>query len=233
MPQKSILIYSKDSFVCQSVRKYFQDSSTNVECVTSAVEALSHFFLQKYCLVIADYSSDEIYNSEIISAMRKAKHVPIIVVTAHLNPTEKVELFHAGADSCIEKPVEIEVLAAQAEALIQLYVDTDIDSNRCDMVTVGTELIICPRYRQVIVDGKSLTLTRKEFDLLYCLASYPGQVFSRKQLYDHVWQNDFGLSVDETVKAHIKTLRKKLSSVGKNYIQNIWGVGYKFSISNA
>ena len=89
-------------------------------------------------------------------------------------------------------------------------------------------MIIDPLARQVILNGEPLHFTRKEFDLLFCLASNPGQVFSRKQLYNHIWDEHSAYNVDEVVKAQIKLLRQKLSSTGKEYIQNVWGVGYRF-----
>lgn len=90
-------------------------------------------------------------------------------------------------------------------------------------------MIIDPLTRQVQLNGKALPFTRKEFDLLYCLASNPGQVFSREQLYDQVWDEHATYNVDEVVKAQIKLLRQKLSMTGKDYIQNVWGVGYRFA----
>lgn len=80
---------------------------------------------------------------------------------------------------------------------------------------------------QVIVDGKFLELTRKEFDLLHCFAKHPGQVLSREQLYDYIWNDEPAVAVDEAVKSLIKKLRKKLASVNKFYIQNTRGVGYR------
>ncbi len=73
-----------------------------------------------------------------------------------------------------------------------------------------------------------MELTRREFDLLLFFAKRPGQVFSRDQIYDSVWGDFFELGGDETVKAHIKTLRKKLSAIGTGLIENVWGVGYRF-----
>ena len=73
----------------------------------------------------------------------------------------------------------------------------------------------------------AIELTRKEFDLLYLMASHPGQVFTRNQLYSKVWDDDCTVNVDDSVKAHIKTLRKKL--LDADYIQNVWGVGYRFN----
>lgn len=75
--------------------------------------------------------------------------------------------------------------------------------------------------------GKRIEIDKKEFDLLFCLASNPGQVFSREQLYNYVWEEAI-YNVDDVVKAHIKGLRKKLSDVKTTYIKNVWGIGYYF-----
>ncbi len=154
--------------------------------------------------------------------------MPILVITSPLESENKVALFRAGANAYIEKPVDITVCAAQSETLIQLYLDSDIIAKKCYPLTFGTELIISPLYRQVIIDGSPLELTRTEFDLLFCLAQHPGQVWSRNQLYHHVWTDTIGLEGEHTVKTHIGNLKRKLAGLGKNYIQNSRGVGYKF-----
>ncbi len=75
-------------------------------------------------------------------------------------------------------------------------------------------------------------MTRKEFDIFLCLASSPGQVFSREQLYDCIWGEGPAIAIDEAVKTQIKRLRGKLALAGKNYIQTEWGIGYKFVLSD-
>lgn len=114
---------------------------------------------------------------------------------------------------------------AQAWSLIRLY-KRNLDPSH--LITFGKELLISLHHRQVLIDGKPVQLTRKEFDLLHCLASSPEQVFSLEQLYQHVWDEVSSIGGNETVKVHIKKLRKKLASLGKNYIQNVRGIGYKF-----
>ena len=94
---------------------------------------------------------------------------------------------------------------------------------------IGKDLVIDPSTRQVFLKGKELNFTRKEFDLLFCLASNAGRVISREQLYEQVWSEDTAYDVDGLVKTHIKTLRKKLSESRTEYIKNVWGVGYRFS----
>ena len=164
--------------------------------------------------------------------MRSSKHTPIMLLSDSFRGEEVVELLNAGADTYIDKPLNIDICVAQANALIQLYLDSDISHDQQKPIVHGSELIISPRYRQVIIDGNPLLLTRKEFDLLHYLSSYPKQVFTCEQLYSHVWGDGSAIAVDDIVKSQIKRLRKKLSLVGKDYIQTEWGVGYKFILSD-
>lgn len=196
--------------------------------MTSAVEALADYIGQNYSLVILDMQLFDMNSMELLQTMRRAKRTPILVLTCPLCTEEIVGLFCAGADAYLTKPVNINICVAQAKALIQLYQDSDDKGKRHDLVTFGTELMIDPRYRQVFIDGKLFSLTRKEFNLLYCLASYPEQVFSLEHLYSTVWGDEPVSGGEETVRVHIQSLRRKLASSGKDFVQNIWGVGYKF-----
>ena len=117
---------------------------------------------------------------------------------------------------------------AQACPLIKLYLDAKIADNNEHPLVFGTELIINSIYRHIIIDGEPLELTRTEFDLLFYMAKHPNQIFSRQQLYRQVWGDDLGINGENTVRSHIGNLYKKLADVGKNYIQNTRGVGYKF-----
>ena len=92
----------------------------------------------------------------------------------------------------------------------------------------GNELSIDPAYHHVLIDNRPVILTRTEFDLLLCLAQHPCQIWSCAQLHHYVWNDDLGLSGDNTVRAHMGNLRKKLAEAGKDYIQNTRGIGYKF-----
>lgn len=206
-----------DLAICQAIQKGLQDDVTEICCMTSPAEALVSYLEENYCLIILDAQFSDMDSIEMLRIMRRSKHTPILLLTNPLSSEEIVEFLHAGADTYIEKPTNIEVCAAQANVLIQRYIDADIDHNQHKPIIHGSELIISPRYRQVIVDGKSLELTRKEFDLLHCFAKHPGQVLSREQLYDYIWSDEPAVAVDEAVKSLIRKLRKKLASV-KNSI---------------
>ena len=205
-----------------------ENDSTDVCCVNSPTEALNRSTEQEHCLVIMDLQLLGTDSQEMLRIVREVKHAPILVITSRLTSNEKVALFQSGANAYIEKPVDITVCVAQAMTLIELYEDLGDKMKKCCPLTFGAELMINPLYRQVIVDGVSLELTRTEFDLLFCLAQHPGQVWSRKQLYNYVWDDTLGLEGDNTVRTHIGNLRKKLADAGKEYVQTAWGIGYKF-----
>lgn len=151
-----------------------------------------------------------------------------MAIVPKLSIQEKILLFHAGANACLEQSADINIFVAQANSLIQLYLDAKKIDFQEHPLAFGTELIINPIYRHVIIDGELLGLTRTEFDLLYYMAKHPNQIFSRQQLYSQVWNDDLGINGENTVRSHIGNLYKKLADAGKKYIQNSRGVGYKF-----
>lgn len=214
--------------ICRLMEEQLQNDNTDVCCVPASADALDIFMAQEYCLVIMDVQVSEADGLKMLGAMRLAKHTPILALTSNLKPENRVALLQAGANAYLEKPVNMNVCVAQAEALMKLYCESNHDYQKCCPLTFGTELIISPLYRQIFIDGEPIELTRTEFDLFFCLAQHPGQVWSRSQLYSYVWEDDLGVSGDNTVRAHIGNLRKKLADAGKNYIQNIRGVGYRF-----
>jgi len=214
--------------VCHSIKERMENDSTDVCCTNSPSKALDSFMKQEHCLVIMDFQLPEMKGLDVLHIMREAKHTPILVITPHINSEEKVALFQAGANAYIEKPVDITVCVAQAARLIELYESSNDRAKECYPLTFGTELIINPLYRQVIADGMALELTRTEFDLLFCLAQHPGQVWSRNQLYRSVWVDSLGAEGENTVRTHIGNLRKKFADVGKDYVQTARGIGYKF-----
>lgn len=207
--KRQILIVCDDLAICRTVQTTMQsDNATVASYVTSKAEALSIFAKNEYCLVIMDVQPPVDYALEMLVIMRGAKTTPILLLTPKLTISEKIALFQAGANACLEKPFDLAVCAAQANSLIQLYVEATVDYRDYHPLIFGTELIINPMYRQVIIDGELLMLTRTEFDLLFCLAHRPGQVWSMKQLYDHLWSDELGFGGEHTVKTHIGNLRK-------------------------
>ena len=183
----------------------------------------------RYCLVIMDPALEDMDGRELLRTMRQAKVVPILVLTNALPLKDEADLLSLGATVCVHKPIDTCHCIAQANALIRLYMESEHPEKQYYTLTFGTDLIIDPLHRQVLLKGSLLKLTRKEFNMLHFLASHPGQVFTREQLYTRIWGCDSDFNVDEAVRSHIKFLRRKLASSGKDYIQTVWGIGYRFA----
>ena len=217
-----------DPETSQPLQTRLENLSIEADCAVPLSKALEHAMKRPYCLLIIDLQLSHIGSAELVKILRTAKSAPILALTEALQVQEKIDLFHVGVDVFLDKPVNVDICVAQANALIELYLGSDKDLRKSIPIAFGTSLVIAPRYRQVLVLGIPLELTRIEFDLLYFMAGHPGQVFSRGELYDHVW-DDFSESIgDETVKSHIKSLRKKLAGLGDSLIETVWGVGYRF-----
>lgn len=226
--EKRILVVNENIAFCQAFQDRIQNSCTAVICTQSEITALDIFIKQEWCLVVLDIHPSDQTRMEMLRVMHSTKRILILALIPLLEKDEKIAVFRAGADVCLDKATDMEICVAQANALIEIYLESNTEQNTRDIIAFGTELIISPKCRQIIVDGEPLALTRKEFDLLHYLAHNQRQVFSRRQLYEQVWPDGIVDGGEETVRVHLNTLRKKLLSANKDLIQNVWGVGYYF-----
>lgn len=228
MRDNRILVVSNDFQFYNLIQNAVQESGMGT-CQYVAASRVQSVFPQYTCsLIIVDIRHLDVNSSETVCTVRKIYSMPILVLTEKIAAKNKIALFQAGANACLEMPIDLSVCVAQADSLIQLYMEAQEKNREHKPLNFGDELIIDPTYRQVIIDGEQLILTRTEFDLLLCLAQHPYQVWSRMQLYHHVWSDDLGASGDNTVRTHIGNLRKKLADAGKHYIESSRGIGYKF-----
>lgn len=228
MIKRQVLIVVDDPEISQSLQVCLEHSAIKVDCAVALSKALECTIKQSYCLLIIDLQMSHIGSAELVRIFRAAKHTPILALSENLDTQEKLDLFHTGVDVFLEKPINVNICAAQADKLIKLYLESDENLVKSIPVAFGTSLVIVPQYRQVLVQGTPIELTRIEFDLLYFMAKHPGRVFSRKELYDYVWDDYYELGGDETVKSHIKALRKKFAGLGREIIETVWAVGYRF-----
>ena len=228
MIKRRLLIVSNDPALCCSIRDEMENDATEIHCAASVSSALSFIASGEYYLLIADLQLPGMDRLEMVRILRIMKHIPIIAIGDHLEAGELIDLYHAGADVYMEKPIDPRICAAQANALIDLYFRADEESRKRATLAFGTSLVISPRYRQVLIDGEQIDLTRKQFDLLLYLAQHQHQVFSAKQLHEQIWDGFFDLGGDNTVTVHINILRKKLGSLGPKVIQTVRGFGYQF-----
>lgn len=226
--KKKVLVIDNDVTVCKEIKYALQSQTTDVYYAISVQEGFELFVKQNYCLVIMDIYLSESDGLYLLRMIRKAKPVPILVLSAKADVSNKVSALEAGANVYLHKPYELEECLAHAQSLMKLYFDLNTIESRCYTLAFGMDLIIDPIRRQATLKGEEMNLTRKEFELLFTLASHAGQVLSREQLYSLIWKEENGYNIDEIIKTHIKTLRKKLTPSGNDYIKNVWGIGYQF-----
>ena len=226
--KKSILVIDDDLNVFRDIKDALSDDATDVYCTESVAGAIETIQKREYCLAVIAAQLSRYQDIEVIRTIRSTQKIPIIVLADRLTTMDEVMLFQAGANACIETSVDLAVCAAQAISLIHLYLEAREKEPSYQPKVFGRELIINTLYRQIIVDGESLDLTRTEYEIFVCLANRPYQIWSPTQLYCYVWNDTLGLTGENTVKTHIGNLKKKLAKRGKSYIQNSRGVGYKF-----
>ena len=167
---------------------------------------------------------------EFLSDLRAARPMPIL--TTHLNTNEeRTHAYDMGADLCIDAPAHVMELAAGIRAMLRRYYTLNriAQLREADMAIRHKALVIDPQRRTVVMRGKPVYLSAKEFDVLYFLARNPGIVFSRERIYEHVWEEEHTYG-SRSVADHISAIRKKLglSPLDQEYIETIYHVGYRF-----
>lgn len=228
--KKGVLVIDDDLNTCRELKAKLESEETEVYYTQSTDEALNVFMKWDFCLVIMEIQLPENNGCEILKIMRQAKAIPILMLSTKTNTYKRTEILQTGANVYLEKPYDLEEVLAQARSLIELCTTSNPLVNQHYTLSFGTGLIIDPTYWRVTLNGQQIELTHKEFSLLYCLASHRNQVLSKEQLYNHVWKNDSEINLEATIKSHIRTLRQKLSPYGRDLIENVRGVGYRFTI---
>lgn len=228
--RRSILIIDDDLKICRLIKNNLENELTDVHYELSYQNGLDNFMKHQYCLVIMDFLLLETADLAMLKIMRHSKPVPILILSANASTADKVRALKSGADDVLSKPFEVEECVARAEALIRRYIELRNDADNIYTLVFGLELLIDPQYRIVVLKGKRLELTKKEFDILYLFARHPLQVLTRVQIYDQIWDSESVFNPDDTVRFHIQGLRKKLGAIDEeSYFETVWGVGYRFN----
>jgi DNA-binding response OmpR family regulator len=192
----------------------------------AAMEGLQTALAEKPDLIVLDLGLPDLDGRELLRMLRAVSRVPVIIATARDEETEMVRLLDAGADDYVVKPFTAAQLDARIRAVLRRGPSAAEESS---LITVG-ELRIDPGARSVVLDGNSLELTPREFDLLHHLALRAGQVVTKRELLTEVWQVPYG-STDKTVDVHLSWLRRKLGETAQapRYLHTVRGVGVKLS----
>ena len=226
-----VLVIEDDKDIASLLCLHLKD--LNFECDRAADGTIGYekALSSKYNLVVLDLMLPGMDGLEICQKLRAEKiQTPILMLTSKSDELDKVLGLEIGADDYLTKPFSVREFLARVKAIVrrsrveQQHYDgkqklLDFDQLRIDL-----------EKRKVSFKGKTVELTAKEFDLLVLFASHPGRVYNRQQLLDLVWGYQFD-GYDHTVNSHINRLRAKIEDDPSNpeYIQTVWGVGYKFA----
>lgn len=178
-------------------------------------------------MILIDVSQSNIDWIDRLNNIKFDWDLPVFVTISELDTEEKLLAFQAGAAFLVNMNIESQIDNPPIHKLMMQKSEPGNDFERRPLI-FNNELIIAPRYRMVIVKGKTISLTRKEFDLLHFFAIHAGQVLSFAQIYKAVWSDEPDESQFRTVRTHISRLQAKIFDTEKKCIQNCWGIGYKF-----
>ena len=220
----TILVVDDEQRIIDLAKMYLEQDGYKVMSATDGVKALGKILDDKPNLVVLDLMLPGMDGLEVCRRVRAESDVPIIMLTARSDDIDKIVGLELGADDYLTKPFNPRELVARVKAILRR---ADRKSSREDApahIAIGNLLIDAQR-RAVEIDGRSVDLRMKEFDLLQTLAENPGMVFSREKLLDVVWGYDFA-GETRTVDVHIAHLRHKLDGMAAT-IETVWGVGYK------
>lgn len=219
-----ILLVDDEPDIIEIIRYNLSSEGYRIVTAENGREALKVAIKEKPQLIILDVMMPEMDGIETCTQMRKLPELSNTVITfltARGEDYSQMAGFDAGADDYITKPIKPKVLTSKVKALLRRFKET-INPD-ADVLTIGDLVINRDEYK-VISDKEEITLPRKEFELLYLLASHPGRVYKRDEIMEKIWGNDVVVG-GRTIDVHIRKLREK---IGDDRFQTIKGVGYKF-----
>ena len=223
MSNIQILVVDDESRMRKLVKDFLQREDYSVLEAGDGMEAMDIFYEQKIDLVILDVMMPRMDGWQTCREIRRDSTVPIIMLTARSEERDELQGFELGVDEYISKPFSPKILVARVGALLKRIYGTDAEEK---MEAGGIELDKAAH--QVQVDGKSIDLSYKEFELLTYFLENQGIALSREKILNNVWNYDY-FGDARTIDTHVKKLRNKLGDKG-NYIKTIWGMGYKFEV---
>lgn len=218
----SILLVDDDSRIRTMIREYAQAEDWKFKEAGDGAEALNMISSAEYDLIILDVMMPKIDGWSVLKQLRKASEVPVIMLTARIEEYDRLLGFELGVDDYISKPFSPRELIARIKAILKRSGVTVNVVKAFDFGGLNIDL----SGHMVTADGKALSLSPKEYDLLAFLCTRPGNAFTRDQLLNHVWGYDY-YGDARTVDTHIRTLREKLGRY-HTLISTVWGTGYRF-----
>ena len=223
----NILICDDDKDIVNALKIYLTDPQYRLLTAYNGLEALETAEKEDLHLVLMDIMMPQMDGISAMVKLREKSNVPVILITAKGEDSDKILGLNVGADDYITKPFNPAEVTARVRAAIRRYTQLGAGTARPKTLRVGG-LEMDDEAKQVCSDGEEIALTPKEYEILKLLMASPGRVFSPRDIYKRVWEED-PLGADSTVAVHIRHLREKIEidPAHPRYLKVVWGQGYK------
>jgi two-component system, OmpR family, response regulator ResD len=225
--RRTVLVVDDEPTITEVVCRYLQRAGYRTAIAADGAQALEAASERRPDLVVLDLMLPRIGGLDVMRRLREQDHdrMPIILLTAKGEESDRIIGLRLGADDYVVKPFSPAELVARIDAVLRRV---DVPAGQGEAIEVG-DLVVDPSSRRVLVSGVEAQLTGREFDLLLFFIMHPGQVFSRNQLMDAVWQYSFYTDTS-TVTVHLRRLRAKIETdpAEPRHLQTVWGIGYRF-----
>lgn len=223
----NILICDDQKEIVDAIEIYLQNEGYTIFKAYDGLEALQVMEQQKIHLIIMDIMMPKMDGIRATLKIREQKNVPVIMLSAKSEDTDKIMGLNIGADDYITKPFNPLELIARVKSQLRRYTQLGGAQTAKNVFVVGG-LCLDDEAKTVTVDGEEVRLTPVEYRILRLLISHPGKVFSIAQIYESVW-NEAAYSAENTVAVHIRRIREKIEINPREprYLKVVWGIGYK------
>ena len=226
----NILVVEDDADINGLIHRILIKEGYNVRQAFSGTEAKMCLDIQDFQLILLDLMLPGMTGEEIIAEIRKKKKMPIIVISAKTTPEDKINVLKLGADDFVSKPFDVNEVVARVNAQLRRYTEFSNTNKEESLVLTFKEITIDKEQMQLCVKGEPIQVTVKEFTIMDLLMTNPKKVFTKANLFEHVWNEEF-LGDDNTINVHISNLRSKISALDSEneYIKTVWGIGFKLA----
>ena len=231
MPKQKILIVDDDTNISELISLYLNKECFETRCEENGEDALKAFSEFHPDLILLDLMLPGMDGYQVCREIRRHSQTPIIMLSAKGEVFDKVLGLELGADDYIIKPFDSKELVARVKAVLRrTFVEKPEEPKEEGQIVHLPDLTVNLTNYSVTCMGEHLDMPPKELELLYFLASSPNQVFTREQLLDHIWGYEY-VGDSRTVDVHIKRLREKLKDHDAWSLSTVWGIGYRFEVT--
>lgn len=222
-----VLVVDDDAHIRELVRLYLEDEGFEIIEKSNGEDALQYAENHIVDLVILDIMMPKMDGWALCENLREFGEMPILMITAKGEATDRIKGFKLGTDDYLVKPFDPVELVLRVKALLKRY-----RISTASEIQLGTITLDRKRYHVIYSNGQTITLPMKEFEVLYKLGSNPGQLFTRDNLIEHIWGIDYE-GDDRTVDVHIKRLRERFTDFESDFrIVTIRGLGYRLEVNS-